>query len=69
MPGKASTVWLMGIDSWLSIRRRTTEIVKGQGILLSKTPALAQLLMVKYGDDFEELQFSARKVASRWVRT
>ena len=59
---------LMGLDSWLSICGRASEIVDGKSSLLRKMPALIEHLMEEFYADLETIDRSANEGGLQLIR-
>lgn len=66
--GEERNVELMRIDSWLSYVGRLHEIASGPHNLLRQTPALVHLLMDGFEIDFQNIDLSRARAASRIYR-
>ncbi|KAI4116893.1 MAG: hypothetical protein LQ338_007642 [Usnochroma carphineum] len=64
-----NTAELMGLDSWLSICGRTSEIVDGSSHLLQNLPTLIQQIMMDVDLEFSSIDRASRDGGSRIIKT
>ena len=60
---------IMGLDSWLSICGRLTEIINGSGRLLQTLPTLVQQIMTDFDLEFSTVDRASRDGGLRIIKT
>lgn len=60
---------LVLLDSWLSYTGRMREIASGKGKLLQQTPAIVDLVMNEFEDDWETIDRSAKEGGLQDIQT